>query len=346
MPSSTSASNPWRKFAFIFLGITGGAIFLIWLFVVTVDPWGMLPLSPPFNRIPISTNARYSFPALAINQKFDSAIIGTSTSRPLQPQILDKAFHTHFVNLSMNASTPWEQEKIFNLFIKHHPHPKIIIFNTDNIWCFDDPHHAARPLPLWMYEGSPWTGYFKMANQYALQEAANQFLWLIGFKKQRYGSDGYTPLLPASFVYDPNKVNKAFAEWIQADNSPPNGRVPVQPALPRLQRMIDTLPKETVKILIIPPFSAEFYGNPGGWTDVSWKACKRNLAHLAQTTPNTTAIDFALPNHFTQQRTSFWDPIHYRDFTAEMVMKGIIQAVLHHQELPDNESKILGQGQP
>lgn len=346
MPSSTSASNSWRKFAWVFLGFTIGPIFLIWLFIIIVDPWGMLPLSPPFHRIPISTNARYSFPALAINKKFDSTIIGTSTSRPLQPQILNKAFHANFVNLSMNASTPWEQEKIYNLFLKHHPHPKVVIFNTDNIWCFDDPHHAARPLPLWMYEGSLWVGYLKMANQYALQEAANQFSWLIGFKKQRYGSDGYTPLLPASFIYDPQKVNKTFTEWAQADNSLPNGRIPRQPALPRLQRMINKLPKETVKIIIIPPFSVEFYGNPGGWADVSWKACKANLSNLAKKTPNMTAIDFALPNHFTQERTSFWDPIHYRDFTAEMVMKGILQAVLHHQELPNNESKILGQSTP
>lgn len=341
MPSSTSASNPWRKFALIFLGITGGAIFLIWLFIVIVDPWGMLPLSPPFHRIPISTNARYSFPALAINQQFDSAIIGTSTSRPLQPQILNKPFDAHFVNLSMNASTPWEQEKIFNLFIKHHPHPKVIIINTDNIWCFDDPQRASRPIPLWMYEGSPWVGYLKMANQYALQEAANQFLWLIGFKKQRYGSDGYTPLLPASFVYDPKKVNAVFTGWPKADNSAPNGRIPTQPALPRLQRMISQLPKDTLKIIIIPPFSAEFYGNTGGWTDIKWKACKGNLAHLASTTSNTIAIDFAIPNNFTQKRTSFWDPIHYRPFTAKMVMDGIIKAVLHHQDLPNNESQIL-----
>lgn len=341
MPSSTSASNAWRKFAFVFLGITGGAIFLIWLFIIIIDPWGILPLSPPLHRIPISTNARYSFPALAIHQQFDSAIIGTSTSRPLQPQLLNKPLDAHFVNLSMNASTPWEQEKIFNLFIKHHPHPKVIIFNTDTIWCFHDPNHSNRPIPLWMYEGSPWMGYLNMANQYALQEAANQFLWLIGLKKQRYGSDGYTPLLPVSFIYDPKKVDDTFAKWDKVDNSEPNGRIPTQPALPRLQRMINQLPKETLKIILIPPFSAEFYGNPGRWTDISWKACKANLTHLTQTAPNTIAIDFAFPNHITQQRNSFWDPIHYRPLTARTVMNGIIQAVLHQQNLPNNENQIL-----
>lgn len=341
MPSFTSTSSPWRKFTFIFLGITGGAIFLIWLFIIIVDPWGMLPLSPPFHRIPISTNARYSFPALAINQQFDSAIIGTSTSRPLQPRLLNKSLNAHFVNLSMNSSTPWEQEKIFNLFLQHHPHPKVIIINTDNIWCFDDPQRASRPIPLWMYEGSPWVGYLKMANQYALQEAVNQFLWLIGLKKQRYGSDGYTPLLPASFIYDPQKVNHVFAEWPKADNSAMNGRIHTQPTLSRLQRIVNKLPKNTLKIIIIPPFSAEFYGDSGRWTDMSWKACKANLAHLAQTIPNTTAIDFALSNHFTQQRNSFWDPIHFRPFVAKIIMDGIIKAVLHQQNLPNNESQIL-----
>ncbi|MDI2091367.1 hypothetical protein [Commensalibacter oyaizuii] len=346
MPSSTSASNSWRRFALIFLSTMGGLVFFIWLFIVLVDPWGMLPISLPVHRIPISTNARYSFPALAINPEFNSAIFGTSTSRPLQPAVLNQPFQARFVNLSMNTANPWEQEKLFNLFVQYHPNPKVVIFNTDNIWCFADPNGAARPFPNWMYEGSRWKGYLQMANQYALQEAANQFAWLIGFKKQRYGSDGFTPLLPSNYPYVPDKVNKVFAEWWKPDNSLANGRIHSQPALHRLQNMMAKLPADTKKIIIVPPFSAEFYGNNNGWTNTSWKVCKANLTKLAQTTPNSIMIDFAIPNKITTQRNSFWDPIHYRPFVADIVMQGIIQAALHRQELPDNQNKILGFSQP
>lgn len=343
MPSSTSDSNLWQKFVFYFLGVAGSFIFFIWLFIVLIDPWGMLPLSLPFmNRIPISTNARYSFPALSISKQFNSAIIGTSTSRLLQPTILNGAFHTSFVNLSMNASTPWEQEKMLALFVKHHPNPKVVILNMDAMWCFIDPHYSNRPFPEWMYEGSPWKGYLKMANQYALQEAFNQFAWLVGLKKQRYGSDGFTPLLPDNFVYMPEKVDKAFKEWVQADNSPVNGRVVKQPALKRLQHMVDILPTHTIKIIFIPPFSAELYGKKGGWSNVSWSACKANFALIAKQTPNTIAIDFAIPNKITQQRSNFVDPIHYREFIATIIMDGLVKATLHRQELPDQQDKIIG----
>ena len=41
-----------------------GSLLLVFLFVTTVDPWDVLPLSPPLPRVPISTNARFSMPAL------------------------------------------------------------------------------------------------------------------------------------------------------------------------------------------------------------------------------------------------------------------------------------------
>jgi hypothetical protein len=91
------------------------------------SPWsihGTCSLSPPWHRIPISSNARYSMPALAISPRFDSAMVGTSTGRLLQPAILDAPFDAHFVNLAMNSATPWEQGRILRLFLRHHPTPR------------------------------------------------------------------------------------------------------------------------------------------------------------------------------------------------------------------------------
>ncbi|CAK7193099.1 hypothetical protein COMNV_01312 [Commensalibacter sp. Nvir] len=341
MPLSTSDFNRWRRFSLTLLITCMGAIFLLWLFIIFVDPWGMLPLSPPFKRIPISTNARYSFPALAIDKKFNSIIIGTSTSRPLQPQWLDTQFKTKFVNLSMNSATPWEQERIFNLFLQTHPTPKVVIFNMDQAWCFGDPEKPNRPFPLWMYGSSRWKGYLTMANLYALQEAFNQFLWLVGLKKQRYGSDGFTPLLPANFVYSPQKVNKVFQEWDQPDNRFVGDELLEQPALNRLYRMLNKLPKETVKIIIIPPFSAEFYGKKKGLTATNWKLFKENLARLMSKTPKGYLIDFAIINQITTNRYNFWDPIHYRPFVADQIMQSIVQAVLQKKPMPNHFNQIL-----
>src|ERR1700761_3211119 len=114
MPSSTSSSDPalWRRFARVVLGSPVAAFALVYLFIVVVDPWGMLPLSPPFPRVPVSTNARYAFPALAISPRFDAVVVGTSTSRLLPPALLDPLFHARFANLAMNAATPYEQTRL------------------------------------------------------------------------------------------------------------------------------------------------------------------------------------------------------------------------------------------
>lgn len=344
MPLFTSGSSQWRRFAMIFIGVMFGCGLAIWLFIVIIDPWNILPASPPFNRIPISTNARYSMPALAMSDRFDSAMIGTSTSRLLRPQFMNGPFGARFVNLSMNTASPWEQEKIFSLFLRHHPQPKVVTFDIDFTWCFQDINGPNRPFPYWMYEGSLWKGYLHMADLYALQEASNQFLWLIGLKKQRYGSDGYTTLLPVDYAYNPKVVNKVFREWWPTDSSPPNGRSLDQPALRRLVFMLKMLPTNTLKIVWIPPFSAEFFGKEGGWTNMKWQACKADITKIIQDYPNAIAIDFAQPSPITSQRSNFWDPIHYRNFIADKVMIGLIEASLHHQPLLQNQSRILGFG--
>ena len=82
---------------------------MLYALVVAVDPWGSLPVSLPLPRVPISGNARFSFPALARSPAFDAAIFGTSTARLLQPAQLDPLFGARFVNLAMNSATAWEQ---------------------------------------------------------------------------------------------------------------------------------------------------------------------------------------------------------------------------------------------
>ena len=85
---------------------------MIYAFVVLVDPFDTLPLSPPADRVPVATNARFAFPALARSPKFDSAIFGTSTSRLLRPAVLNAAFGARFANLAMNAATAYEQSRL------------------------------------------------------------------------------------------------------------------------------------------------------------------------------------------------------------------------------------------
>src|SRR5690349_20669065 len=60
-PASVSPvrTNPWRRFFALAAGTAAAAIAIIWLFVVLVDPFDALPLSPSADRVPVASNARY-----------------------------------------------------------------------------------------------------------------------------------------------------------------------------------------------------------------------------------------------------------------------------------------------
>ena len=108
---------------------------VIYGFVALVDPWDALPLSPPAERWPVATNARFSFPALARSAQFDSAVFGTSTSRLLRPAMLNPAFDARFANLAMNDATVFEQITLMDVFRKAHPEARAVMLGVDVRWC-------------------------------------------------------------------------------------------------------------------------------------------------------------------------------------------------------------------
>ncbi len=298
-------------------------------FVVIVDPWGMLPLSPPLARAPISTNARFSFPALAVDPAFDSIIVGTSTSRMLRPALLDPLLGARFANLAMNSATAWEQSRMLALFARHHAAPKFVMIGIDADWCTRTPQQTTgRPFPRWMYEGSPWRGYREMANLYAVQEAANQFAVLAGLKRRRYGADGYTSFLPADNRYDPARVAATFKQWGDARSDPP--APVVLPAMTMLAADLAALPPATRKLLVFMPSEIGQHGAPGSDAAALLEACKRAVSGIAAATPAATVVDFQIASPITRSRDNYWDPLHYRITVADRLMQDIAAAASGH----------------
>ncbi len=209
-----------------FVATALASLAVVFLFVAVVDPWGMLPVSLPLPRVPVSTNARFSLPALAVSGRFDSAVIGSSSSRLLRPERLDALFGGRFANLAMNAATAWEQSRMLALFARSHPAARTVIVGLDTAWCTPAPERLTpRPFPDWMYGGPRWRGYREMLNLYAVQEAGSELWTVLGLKRRRYGLDGYTSFVPPESAYDPARVAAAFARW----GLPPSGP-PLRPA--------------------------------------------------------------------------------------------------------------------
>jgi hypothetical protein len=343
MPSSTSNSdgNAWRRFFRLGVGCAAIVAAAIYLFVVLVDPFDTLPLSIPADRPPVSTNARFSFPALARSPRFDAAIFGTSTSRLLRPVVLDPLFDARFANLAMNDATPYEQRRLMDVFIAAHPDAKAFILGVDVRWCTTgepDVKFTPRPFPEWMYVQGDWydrwRGYLELFNLYAVQEAGQQFGVLTGIKPPTYGRDGYTSFVPPDSEYDRTKVAQHMQGTVPDD--PPGARDGPSsswrfPELAALRAQLAALPKPTARILFFVPNNHRLQPPATGPVAEVWAACKRRAAALH---PGALVVDFMIPSPITSDDDNYWDPRHYRVGIADRIASDLA-ASAHGEASPD-----------
>jgi hypothetical protein len=332
-PSSTSSSDPWRRFFVALIGAGGGMALFVYLFVVLVDPYGVLPVSLPFDRGPVDSNARYAFPMLARDEKFDSIILGTSTSRLLRPVALDAAFGTHFANLAMNSATAYEQTQMLTLFLAHHPAPRMILFGLDAEWCkpaVDFTLFTDRPFPAWMYSGSPWKGFLEMADLYSIEKAGQAFAEWTGLKHRVYGGDGYTQFVPDEKFYDPARVAEHMKNVGPMAPPPDPGADVTKWPLPGIDLLRDDLraiPKSTRKILVFMPYNHRLIALKDGAERTLLTECKRRVAALAAATAGAAAIDFMIASPITMDDNNYWDPLHYRVGISARIVTDIAAAL-------------------
>jgi len=317
------------------------AVSLIYVFVVLVDPFGILPLSLVLDRVPVATNARYAFPSLARSHEFDSAIIGTSTSRLLRPVVLNAELGGRFVNLAMNAATPYEQSRLLAVFVRAHPRARFVLIGLDVQTC--EPHETTdrfttREFPAWMYGDNLWRGYAEMFNLYAVQEAGQLFGILIGIKREVYGHDGYTNFVPPDSQYDPQRVAMHFreAERIIAGWSDPVGDPATwrYPQIEQLRAELTGLPETTRKILYFVPYHHLWRAPAGSPRAALWKECIRRVAMLASQFANVVVVDFMISGPITDVEDNYWDSQHYRTGIADRVARDLA-AANRGEETPD-----------
>ncbi len=331
MRSFTSSSDPrlWRRFFGLAAGSGVACVAVIYAFLVLVDPFDTLPLSPQAERWPVATDARFSFPALARAARFDSAIIGTSTSRLLRPAALDPKFGARFVNLAMNDATVYEQARLLDVFRWAHPAPRVVMVGLDVRWCVTGDSYqklTPRPFPDWMYRRSLWSGYLRMFNLYAVQEAGQQFGILVGLKRPVYGRDGYTSFVPPDAEYDPARAEAHLRAAFP--DVPPGARAGRPrawhyPALETLAAELGKLPRATHKLLFFVPYNHVLFSPPGSEGAAVWDECKRQVAALAAATPDAMAVDFMRPSPITERDDNYWDPLHYRIGVADRLARDL-----------------------
>lgn len=337
----------WKKFWRMTMGGVFGLGVILFAAVVIVDPYDSLLISPPLARVPITQNQRFSYPALARNSRFDSAVIGTSTSRLLRPDKLQESLGGAFVNLSMNSATAYEQSRIFALFARHHPRPATVVFAIDVVWCVTGETYVKfteRPFPPWLYDDNPWNDLLHLFNFPTLEEAGRLIAYFAGLRAPRQGLDGYRNFLPPESEYDLEKVRRG----IYGVEGPSLRRLDGEPvdiaAVERagwnfpthilLREMLSALPEETTKIILFVPYHHFQQPAPGSRDAVIWQECKRRLTDMAGAFTNSHVLDFMIPSEITLIDENYWDVLHFNRATADRVAELIAQGVREGRGAP------------
>ena len=332
MSSFTSSSDAWRHFFRLAAGSAVIAAGIVYAFVVLVDPFDTLPLSPPADRVPVASNQRFTYPSLARSQHFDSAIFGTSSSRLLRPAVLNPLFGAHFANLAMNDSTVHEQMRLFGVFVRAHPAVRVVMLGLDYRWCPTGPAYERltyRTFPEWMYIDSPWRGYREMFNLYAIQSAGQLFSILIGLKTPDQGRDGFSSFVPPDHTYD---AARALEHLLSAGPDIPGGARSGDPAawdypaMAPLRDMLASLPAATRKVLFFVPYNHRLLPEPASPGASVWDECRRRVVREASHAPNTLVVDFMRISPITREDSNYWDGVHYRIGIADRLAADLASA--------------------
>ncbi|MCK6451070.1 MAG: hypothetical protein L6R19_09490 [Alphaproteobacteria bacterium] len=312
----------------------GAAVLLtaaVYAAILVVDPYDAVAVSPALDRQPIARDQRYSAPALARKARYDSAILGTSTTRLMQPALLDGAFGAAFVNLSVDNALPFEQDRLLAVFLRHHVRPKIVLIGLDHtMWCREhdqDPQKLRRKLPDTLYDDDRWNDLAHLLSRRVLVHAWEEFVYLAGLGPQKWGKDGYTAWLPPE-RYDPARARRYLYGPPGAPPDPELDRaaddLPADRASWRFvhiewhARMLERMPPETMKIVVVMPTHRIAHGRPGGRVALRLAECKRRLFAIDARYPNVATLDFAFDSDITRHDGNYWDQVH---LTAEAAVR-------------------------
>lgn len=352
MPEMAKAWIVWSRW-FVLAALAFAAA--LFAFVVALDPFGMRVHAGQVARPIMDINQRYMYPQLVRSGAFDAAVVGTSTMRLIDPQALSRDLGARFVNLAMNAATPWEQTQAARLFREHTAAPRWLIWGLDMTWCEADATDPAkwrtpRPVPAWFTREVRWFDWLKLMNLTNLEIASRLLAHRLGLSPERIRGDGYEVFTPPEWSYDLARARGHIyvgngGEPLDLTPLPPMP-VPISestgwrfPALDWLEEAIAAYPKSARVMLVLPPSHAAAFPrqNSAGW--YRYAACKAAIDGLARR-HGATVVDYAHPSPVTMQDTNYWDTLHFRLPIAQRVEAELAGIAKGGAPLPDGAARV------
>jgi hypothetical protein len=347
----------WRASNRVFLATFFGIVGSIYLFILLIDPYGVVPFSLPFDRAIMSAQ-RQMYPQILRSGRYDSIVVGTSTSRLLDPVALDRVLGGHFASLAMPAATAMEQVRVIDYFRRTVAAPKAVLIGLDHEWCYRNGNAymrertaaLEREFPAWAFDDSRWNDLLHLLNVPTLQEASHVVGHLLGRVPEKLRKDGFEVFVPPDSTYDPARAH--FFVYELDDSRVP---VPVHSTsslgevernamdfetLRWLDESLASLPAATRKILVFPPLHAHAMVAAGAFGEMRDAECKRRITAIARRR-GATLVDWRILSPLTTADSNFWDPLHYRLPIAYRLIDDLGHVVNEGRESPDGSYRIL-----
>lgn len=343
----------WQQFLKTGLGGLAGLLAVALGFVLLMNPYGHLPWHVLGKHAIMDINQRYQYPAIVRSAEFDSAVIGTSTSRLLDPDYLNARLGGSFANLAMNDARPWEQYRLARLFLRHQPNLKTLVIGLDWNWCeeaADINRVTARGFPEWLYDDNRSNDWYFLLNPRTVELAGRLAAHRLGLKPVRIPFNGFEVFVPPEGSYDPLKVEKLL--WAgrvkQIEPQVPAYVATAQdlrawrfPALPWLEEVLAATPADARRILAFMPVHVSRQPVPGSDGAARDRLCKTRVADIADRQA-AVVIDFGIASGITTRDANYWDNMHYRLPIAYRVVDSIARALATREGDPAGDWVMLG----
>lgn len=336
----------WSGFCRLMVGGAIGGALVVLAVILVIDPYDTVWFSPRFEREPPLREARYGVAGLARQDRFDSAIIGSSTARLLAPRHFDAGLGGRFVNLSINGAGPVQQARVLGLFVRHHQRPRTIVYAIDHwMWCKEQ-GESAVPSPSFpdaLYDDDLFAMLPLLFTWRGFSAAGEQLAYLAGLRPPKWSRDGFM-LYPPPSLYDPVRVH----DNLYGKGGPPPFPPVTEPVrataeeraswpfdtLPWLDTLLGLAPAETLKIVVLLPTHRVLLPPDGSLAAARLAECAARIGRSASAYRNAHAISFAKESPITRPDDQFWDTVHFTVENAERIQRLIVDGVRRRPVAP------------
>jgi hypothetical protein len=343
----------WQESNRIFLTTYIGIVAAVYIFILLVDPYGVVPFSLPFKR-PITNSAQQMFPQILRTGRYDSIVVGTSTSQLLDPAALGRVLGARFANFALPGATAWEQVRIIDYFRRTVAAPKAMLVGIDHEWCYRDVNARVQRIaaakestfPAWAYDDSRWNDVLYLLNIPTLQAAGRTVTHLVGDVPGRVRDDGFEIFTPPESTYDlararDNIYGQSGRDLVAAYARAPEPPAAMKfPALPWLDERLASLPGGTKKFLVFLPVHAHVLPETGSPREAREAECKRRVAAIASRR-GAMLVDWRIVSPLSLEDSNFWDALHYRLPIGGRLIDDLDHIVHEGSESPDGDYRIL-----